>query len=624
MPEFIIRLFANKKISTRKRVLNPISSALASFILPGSAQAVNGQYIKGILLLLLWLSSYSLAEISAFWFTVVQISQYVIRIAVSSDAYFISSRMKLGEQVRSWSVMFFKMEPPTEGPNAYNRNFSGKRTLITDANIIDGTGSPAFRADVLLEGEYIHYIRPHINRKENEYTVIDAEGMYLIPGFINPCCCNEGDIFSDIENTAAISQGFTTEIAGHGGISHAPVRENDTVTLSSAYAAYHSGSGKEKFFSNTGLYLMELEKLSTVHRHESMIGYISIRRAVLGKFDKAINRDELQKLCRRVTSALECGAKGISFDMGVYPRISDDEIAAVMSAVGRMNSVAAFKLPLGERKLLPELKRVCTLAQSSGAKILIINIHAFGSDREKAGEFLKVVDDARSSGVDIRLCITGLPHTVTGLFSLTPYEMWNDDFTLSDSDEADKLFAERIKSVGGANKITILNSGDTLLKIAERSSEAIERTAIRLMQENQNDVSVIIESDDCNFAAELFEKEYTSLCTDDRPISDTDCTIPHFLGRYTGEKLSLCDAVSRCTMKQAAEFGIWDRGLIREGMIADLVLLAPERFPCEISGNMTRGIVKVWSMGRLQYDSSPSFDVSTLQKRGFMGLPIGR
>lgn len=611
MLDTIKHFFSNKKISAHKRVLNPLTSAIASFILPGSAQAINGQYIKGCALLLLWLGTYSLAELSALMLEIIRVVQVVIRIVVSSDAYFISSRMKFGEAVRTWSVLFFRMEAPTEGLNAGHRNFNGKRTLIANAEIIDGTGNPPFRADVLLEGEYIHYIRPHLDRKEKEYTIVDASGCVLAPGFINPCCCVESNLFCDSETTANIRQGFTTEVAGQGGVSLAPVRDDEHLIATNMLTLSHGGQEREKFFNNTGMYLMELEKLPTASRHESMVGYHTIRRIVLGDTESPDEKG-IESLCKRVKSSVECGARGISVSFRLDNSISDCELLAVMNTVKEMNAVVSIQLPIGEGTLLPAMERVCSLAQQSGAMVLVTNIHTFGEDCKNGAVFCDIVEKARENGAKLSLSVTGLPFLAISLSEIKTM----------------------LAAVGGAERISIQAVGlknmewavgETLSNIAKELECSPEEAVDELLNNNDNDVSALVETDDNDFAIELFSHPYTSLCTDDRPVGTVDCTLPYFLGHYVcGGVLSMEDAVHRNTMQQAAKFGLWDRGLIREGMIADLVLFSPSLLPNELERCKTRGILKVWSTGVLQFDATPTFDVSTLQKRKFMGLPIGR
>lgn len=194
MPPFLKELFDNRRIPSDKRVLGPFVSAAVSLFLPGAAQAVNGQLVKGLALLLLWygLASLSAAPVPLSLTVAARIIQYVVIVFASSDAYFIASRMKLGEDVRNWSVLFFKMElPRSGGRSAVSRGRKQRPVLITGAALIDGSGRPAVTADVLLREGVIRFIRPNLERKEDAYTVVQGEGCLLLPGFINPCCCCE-------------------------------------------------------------------------------------------------------------------------------------------------------------------------------------------------------------------------------------------------------------------------------------------------------------------------------------------------------------------------------------------------------------------------------------------------
>lgn len=102
------------------------------------------------------------------------------------------------------------MLPPAGG-------MPGFATLITNVTVIDGTGAPAFVSDVLVQGDMIGRIQPHIEQKGKDYTVVDGTGRVLIPGFLTPDCCCEAEVFGGEERTEAIRQGITTEILGQCG-----------------------------------------------------------------------------------------------------------------------------------------------------------------------------------------------------------------------------------------------------------------------------------------------------------------------------------------------------------------------------------------------------------------------
>lgn len=627
-------LFSNKRISPRKRMLNPVISAIVSFLLPGAAQLLNGQVVKGGIVLLLWWGLYDIAELGAVFYTVVKILRYIIMIVVSSDAYFIASRMKQGEEVRAWSILFFDIQPPSRAMGSVSRNQGKGRTLITDVTLVDGTGAPATKADVLLEGGIIGCIRPHLERKEKEYTIVEGKGRILIPGIINPCCCYEADILGEPEQTGAVRQGITTEVLGQNGQSFAPVKENGPST----FFVVHGKGTKEKTFDNTGMYLLELERLPYPARLESMVGYGTIRNTVFGCHEAAPDEAALQRLCSRVRSSLASGAKGLSLGLAYFPCsvVKDAELLAIMRVVAETEKLVSVQLPVGEGTLIPALKRVGELARHSGAQVLITSFHAFGADRALGKEVCAMVETLRADGVDISLAITGLETQVISLAALTPASMWMEGiFKVPNTQQEDALLKEtsrKIDAVGGASKVTILAQGNDSIKKPITLKEASLRLdctpaefVFTLLKKNDGCAIAEIQIDDREFAAEFFAKSFVTLCTDGQLSGYTDYAVPHFLGYYVQEKkvLSLEAAVHRTTMEQAARFKMWDRGLIREGMIADLVLLRPELLPTKVMAGATRGISKVWVAGVLQYDTEPNLDLSQLPKKKILGIETG-
>jgi len=636
MPEFLKRVFSNQPISPRKRVLGPVVSAVVSFLLPGAAQALNGQVAKGACLMLAWLLMYSVAQVSALLYNIVNIFQYIVMVVVSSDAYFIAARMKLGEELRAWSILFLDIHAPTGSSAAVRYGNSGLRTLITGVTVVDGTGAPAFQSDVLIEGGVIGYIRPNIPRKEKEYTIVEGRGRILIPGFINPCCCSEASVFGVGENTHAVRQGITTEILGQSGQSLAPVKAGTQDWALKYFSAVHGTQRKELAFDNTGLYLMELERQPYPARVESMVGYGTLRAAVLGRAAGVPDEAELQQLRGRIGSSLASGAKGISLGLA-YPPCSfmgDEELRCVFQSAAQGGALISAQLPLGEGSLLPSLERLGTLAQETGAALLLTNLHAFGSDRELGEELCRRVAGFQAAGVDLTLAVTGLDRLPIGLMALTPSRLWTGPgervFQCPEKgalrEECLEEVARRLAAVGGADRVMLETPEPTALtREADRRSCSPPELVLSLLEERDGAVPAVLLTRDEAFMACLMKQPYTSLCTDSRPAAMTGYTLPHYLGRYVNGLgvLTLEDAVYRNTMTQAARFKLWDRGLIREGMAADLVLLCPDRLPGQLDPEAPRGISKVWVGGALQYDTEPASSFNNLLKTRFLGIRMG-
>lgn len=631
MPEQIKQLFANKPISPRKRTLGPIISAIVSFFLPGSAQAMNGQLVKGISIMLVWLCTYTLAGLSPVLYNVIRILQYAIMVVVSSDAYFISSRMKMGEEVRAWSVLFLNIKAPAEGGiQEKQRKTAGQRTLITDVTVIDGTGVPAFQADVLLEGSVIGYIRPHLLRKEKEYTIVEGKGRILVPGFLNPCCCSEASVFGSEGNTLAVRQGITTEVLGANGQSLAPVRTSGQGEAGARFAAVHGEQEKAVSFDNTGLYLLDLERQKYPARTESMMGYGTLRVTALGNYMGAPDSQELQQVCSRIRSGLTSGAKGISLGLA-YPPCSfleDEELRTVFQTIAECGGLVSAQLAPGEGQLLPGLKRLGALAKETGAPLLITGLHAIGADRQLADEVCRLVEDLRRDGADLTLAVTGLDCQYIGLIALMPGELWAEGGSAGREGPILDETARRLAAVGGPTAVSIENADGQLVTLEQAAQErgcTSEELVLTLLEKNDGAVSALLHTDDEAFMARLLKEPYTFVCTDSRKMGPTDFTIPYLLGRYVKGLgvLTMEQAVHRNTMVQAARLQLWDRGLIREGMSADLVLLRPELLPDHLDDGATRGVSKVWVNGTLEYDTEPTAALTNLRSPKFFGIRMG-
>ena len=636
MPDFLKKFFENKPISPKKRVLGPVVSAIVSFFLPGSAQLLNGQLLKGGCVLLVWFVLYSIALINSFWYNVVKIMQYIIMVVVSSDAYFIASRMKIGEAVRTWSILFFDIQAPTESAAA-DRAKGGTQTLITDVTVVDGTGAPAFQADVLLEGAIVGYIRPHIDQTAKDYTVVNGEGRILIPGLINPCCCGEASVFGSDENTQAIRQGITTEILGQNGQSLGPVSAASQECAADLFAAVHGRQANVRTYDNTGLYLMELERQKYPARRESMVGYSTLRTTVLGNTSAAPNGEEIERLCSRVDSSLKSGAVGVSFGLAYPPcsYVNDEELLAVFKKIAENKGLINVQLPVGEGTMLPALERVGRLTKESGARVMITNLHAYGSDANKADQVCSLISDLRKSGADITVSVTGSEEQVIGLMALTPDEMWTDlqegVFYCPDEQEERNLLlratADKLSAVGGAQAVTVCDEEieETLAQMAHTINCAPEELIFKLLQQGDGCAMATIRTADGAFMGRLLQESYTYACTDSAQFGKADYAIAHMMGRYVCKEqaVTMEELVHRNTMVMAARHGLYDRGLIREGMMADLVLLQPELFPDDLSSAETRGVVKVWVNGQLQYDTEPVLGKSPMPKTKFFGIRMG-
>lgn len=470
MANILQKFTQNEPISPVRRVLSPLVSAIVSLLIPGLAQVLNGQTAKGLCILLSAFAVYSLNLVNTPVFTILL---YMIMLISSSDAYFIASRMKLGEEVRSWSILFLDIHAPTEKGLAQAHRTT--RTLITDVTVIDGTGSPAFCADVLLEGDFIRCIRRHLERKEKVYRIVSGQGKLLLPGLIHPCTQNENAYFSASSDTLALRCGYTTELLGSCGLSRAPVAQAHSQEIESLWNAVYGKPEVYTFFSNIGEYLIQLDRQIKPVQTESMIGYNTLRTNVVGLCETIPNSEQMEKILSRIASGAKSGACGVSLNLTgqAGPVIGSEESRMLLSACAAAE-LPVLVVPAQEPLAHTQRQMLQKLADETGAKLL-----------------------------------------------------------LSEPNLAQPLWEIR----------------DHLQK----------------------------------------------------------GTLPQW--------------VSQHTMKTAADFSLFDRGLIREGMSADLLLIKPHALPDSPSAE-PRGLEKVWVKGELQYDTEPALDVSGLPQKSILGIPM--
>lgn len=376
MVSFIHEITEKKPISPSRRVLSPLVSAIVSLLIPGLAQILNGQTLKGLCILFTSFAIYSLNLLNTPVFTILL---YMTMIASSSDAYFIASRMKLGEAIRPWSILFLDMHAPT----AKEVSSSGlaPRTLITDVTVIDGTGAPEFQADVLLENGVIRCIRHHLDRKEKAYRIVSGKGKLLLPGLISPYSQNENAYFSNNMDTTAIRHGFTTEILGAKGISRAPVSELHSHDIKSLWESVYGKSENLHFFANTGEYLIELDKQIKPVQTESMLGYNNLRANIVALCPEMPSPDQMDQILKRISSGIKSGACGVSLNLtgNAGPIITDSEIHLLISACGSARVPLYVVLSESPELHAQQLQHLQTAACENKVELLIHQADATAS-----------------------------------------------------------------------------------------------------------------------------------------------------------------------------------------------------------------------------------------------------
>jgi N-acyl-D-amino-acid deacylase len=453
--------------------------------------------------------------------------------------------------------------------------------LIRDARIVDGTGNPWFRADVAVAAGKIAALGRFENAKAAR--VIDAKGRVLVPGFI--------DVHTHIERAIAaapavdsfLHDGVTTVVTGNCG---------NSVT-------------------NIAAFLDALAKNPAGVNVASLIGHGSVRSAVLGMENRAPTPEELNKMRALVVQAMRDGAVGLSTGLwyapGNYART--EEIIHLARAAAPFGGVYATHMRDEGPRILPALEEAIRIGEASGLRVQISHLKI--GDRRQWGTAPKVIallNDARRRGLDIAGDQYPYNAGSTGLQPLFPRA------ALAGGEEAVR---ERLTNPASRARIAAEIEADpeyrfgfddySFARVAfcpwDRALEGRTISEINLAQSRKptlkdeiqtvldlrarGDMYLVYRTNGEDDMITYMRWPHTAVASDAIYVPFGE-GVPHprnygtnarVLARFVREKnvLTLEDAIRRMTSLPARTFGFLDRGLIRQGFIADIVLLDPEK-----------------------------------------------
>jgi len=457
--------------------------------------------------------------------------------------------------------------------------------LITNANVIDGSGSPARRASVRVEGDRIAAVGELAARSGE--TVIDAHGLTLAPGFIDTHSHADDDLFEHPEALAVVSQGITTIIGGQDGGSPIPL------------ARYLDSLQKSPGAVNVGMY----------------VGHGTIRDSVMGEdFKRVATPAEVDRMKAMLASEMQAGAIGLSsgleYDPGIYSDPS--EVIALAKVAASFGGRYISHIRSEDYAFWKAIDEIITIGRQ--AKLPVQISHTKLAMRDlwgHADSLVRILDAARKSGVDITADVYPYLYwhsTLTVLFPKRDFEnRASAEFALTQTSTPEGLLLGHYepnpsyagKTVAEISKLRGTDSITTLIDLI-RDSEAMRK---RTGHSSESVIGTSMVEPDVEL---IMKWPYTNLSTDgslDGPHPRGYGAFPRFLGRYVRERkvMSLEEAVHRMTSLAAEHMGIKDRGGITPGMFADLVLFDPatviDRATPQQPHLTSVGIERVWVNG---------------------------
>jgi len=483
---------------------------------------------------------------------------------------------------------------------------------LRGATVVDGTGAPRYRADVVIADGRIAEIATAGSDRAAADRSIDVTGLVLAPGFIDMHAHSDLALLAEPEHLAKVGQGVTLELLGQDGLSYAPV---DDVTLEHIRRQIAGWNGDPAGFDwnwrSVGEYLDRLDSGAGIATNAAyLVPHGSVRMLVLGYDDREPTEDELERMRELIRVGMTEGAVGISFGLGYTPGMyaTSGELTDVCRTVGELGGFFATHHRSYGAGALEAYSEMIDVSRAAGCPVHLSHATMnFGVNRGRAGALLALLDSAIADGCDITLdTYPYLPGSTT-LAALLP------GWTSAEGPDgilrllADPAACARIREqmeIRGADgchgvpvdwaTVQISGVGDTALndkvgrtvaelaRAAGRAGDAFEVYRELLIADSLATTILHHAGHEENVRAIMRHPAHTGgsdgLLVGTRPHPRAWGTFPRYLGRYSRELgvLGLEECVSHLTGNAARRLRLRDRGLIRQGYAADLVLFDPE------------------------------------------------
>src|SRR5437867_91588 len=458
-------------------------------------------------------------------------------------------------------------------------------TLLVNANVIDGTGAPARAAEVRIVSGRID-ATGHWTRNPADH-VIDAHGLTLAPGFIDTHSHHDRGLLDHRDALGALSQGITTIVVGQDGGSRFPL---------------------STFFAR-------LDSQPPTMNVASYVGHGTIRQRVMGDdFKRAATDSEVARMRQLVTEEMSAGALGLStgleYDPGIFSAPS--EVLELAKVAGSLGGRYISHMRSEDRDFWQALDELITIGRVAKMPVQVSHMKlAMRALWGQGDRLVATLNRARAEGVQVTA-------------DVYPYTMWQSTLTVlypkrNFSDRAETEFIlEQVASptdlVIGDFALDTTYVGKDVAQIAALRRTDPATTLMALITESQAkqaDESVVAKGMDERDIASIMRWQFTNFCSDgalDGAHPRGFGSFPRVLGRYVRDLkvLTLEEAVRKMTSLSAANVGISDRGVIRPGLAADLVLFDPktvgDRATIKDPHAVSTGIRTVWVNGELVFE----------------------
>ena len=481
--------------------------------------------------------------------------------------------------------------------------------IIKNGAVYNGTGSEAQHVDLAIRGDRIAGVGDYKNAKAK--TVIDARGLAVAPGFINMLSWSTESLIQDGRSQSEIREGVTTEIMGEGE-SMGPLNEE----LKKRMLREQSDIKFDIKWNTLAEYLQYLEKRGISCNVASFIGAATIRENVIGFEDKVPTAEQLDQMRELVRKEMEAGALGIGTAL-IYPPAfysKTDELIELCKVAAKYKGKYISHMRSEGNQLLEAFDELLRISREAGIPAEVYHIKAAGEKNwGKIDNLLSQIEAAQKEGLNVRANMYTYTAAGTGLDACLP--PWTEEGgypalfkRLRDPATREKIAAEvKIDSdkwenlyIGAGSPDNILLvafkseklkplTGKTLATVAKMRGKDPITTIMDLIAEDESRIGTIyLVMSEENVKKEI-AKPWISFCSDEASQAPEGVFLksnPHpraygsfvrVLGKYVRDEkvIALPEAIRRLSAFPATNLGLDHRGMLKEGMFADVVAFDP-------------------------------------------------
>ena len=467
--------------------------------------------------------------------------------------------------------------------------------IIRNGSVIDGTGKPTFKADIAIDGGKIKAIGDlSACCSKEEY---DADNKYVVPGFIDIHTHSDKTLETYPLSESRILQGVTTEVGGNCGISPFPINREYAEDIK-----VYEGGNLTWQWNDVKSFLDHMEDVSISTNFGCLAGHGSIRMAVMGYSADEASKEQLISMRKLAAETIRGGALGVSSGL-IYPPGSysnTNEMIYVLDALRENGGFYATHMRNEREKLVDSVKESIYVAKEAGVPLQISHHKSLHAPLHGIAvkETTRLIEEAIGEGMDVQCDQYPYSASATTLSSDIPSWAFEGGFDELVKRLHDPVIRARLKKEAEAShegrwqniSVSYLSSeknrwmiGKSITEIGELLGKTPADVVFDLVDEEHNQVNEVDFGMSENDIELIMRKPYVmpgsdgeaySLNCPGQPHPRNFGTFPRIIAYYCRDRklFTLEEAIRKMTSLPADRIGIDDRGRIREGMWADIVV----------------------------------------------------